>query len=51
MLEISNYKVFNFENAIRGARNLLLHNSFNQLRTCTMSYENLVNIYFSRCNH
>ncbi|MDR2067255.1 MAG: hypothetical protein LBP57_05500 [Endomicrobium sp.] len=29
----------------------LLPSSFNQLRTCTMSYENLINIYFSRCNH
>ncbi|MCL2313083.1 MAG: hypothetical protein FWC41_11495 [Firmicutes bacterium] len=29
----------------------MLPSSFNQLRTCTMSYENLLNMYFSRRNH
>lgn len=29
----------------------LLPSSYNQLRTCTMSYENLVNMYFARKNH
>jgi len=29
----------------------ILPSSYNQLRTCTMSYENLINIYFSRRNH
>lgn len=29
----------------------LLPSSYNQLRTCTMSYENLVNMYFARRNH
>jgi len=29
----------------------LLPSSFNQLRTCTLSYENLINIYWSRKNH
>ena len=29
----------------------LLPSSYNQMRTCTMNYENLVNIYHSRKNH
>ena len=29
----------------------LLPSSYNQLRTCTMSYENLVNMYFARRAH
>ncbi|HAN44337.1 MAG TPA: hypothetical protein DCP97_02995 [Ruminococcaceae bacterium] len=29
----------------------LLPSSYNQLRTCTLNYENLRNIYFSRKNH
>lgn len=29
----------------------LLPSSYNQMRTCTMNYETLVNIYFARCNH
>ena len=29
----------------------LLPTSFNQMRTCTMNYENLVNMYFARRNH
>lgn len=29
----------------------LLPSSFNQMRTCTMNYENLANIYFARRNH
>jgi len=29
----------------------LLPGSFNQLRTCTLSYENLINIYHARKNH
>lgn len=29
----------------------LLPSSYNQMRTCTLSYENLFNIYFARCNH
>ena len=29
----------------------LLPSSYNQMRTCTLSYENLVNIYYARRNH
>ena len=29
----------------------LLPSSYNQMRTCTMNYENLVNIYYARKNH
>ena len=29
----------------------LLPTSFNQMRTVTMNYENLINIYNARCNH
>ena len=29
----------------------LLPSSFNQMRTCTMNYENLTNIYYARRNH
>lgn len=29
----------------------LLPSSYNQLRTCTLNYENLLNIYFARKNH
>ena len=29
----------------------MLPESYNQTRTCTMNYENLVNQYYSRCNH
>lgn len=29
----------------------LLPSSYNQMRTCTMSYENLVNMYFARRSH
>ena len=29
----------------------LLPSSYNQMRTCTMTYENLVNMYFARKNH
>ena len=29
----------------------LLPSSYNQMRTCTMNYENLVNIYYARRNH
>lgn len=29
----------------------LLHSSYNQLRTCTLTYENLRNMYHSRKNH
>lgn len=29
----------------------LLPSSYNQMRTCTMNYETLINIYFARCNH
>ncbi len=29
----------------------LLPSSYNQMRTCTMNYENLIAIYHSRCNH
>jgi len=29
----------------------LLPSSFNQMRTCTLNYENLVNIYYARRNH
>ena len=29
----------------------LLPSSYNQMRTCTLNYENLVNIYFARKNH
>lgn len=29
----------------------LLPSSYNQMRTCTFSYETLINIYFSRKNH
>ena len=29
----------------------LLPSSYNQMRTCTMNYENLVNIYHARKNH
>lgn len=29
----------------------LLPSSYNQMRTCTMNYETLVNIYFARKNH
>lgn len=29
----------------------LLPESFNQMRTCTLNYENLINIYHARCNH
>lgn len=29
----------------------LLPSSYNQMRTCTMTYENLVNMYFARRNH
>ena len=29
----------------------LLPTSFNQMRTCTLNYENLINIYYARRNH
>ena len=29
----------------------LLPSSYNQLRTCTLNYENLINIYRARKNH
>ncbi len=29
----------------------LLPTSFNQMRTCTMNYENLINMYYARRNH
>ena len=29
----------------------LLPSSYNQMRTCTMNYENLINIYYARRNH
>ena len=29
----------------------LLPSSYNQMRTCTMNYENLINMYFSRKGH
>ena len=29
----------------------LLPSSYNQMRTCTLNYENLVNIYYARRNH
>lgn len=29
----------------------LLPSSYNQMRTCTLNYENLINIYFARRNH
>ncbi|MBQ9940608.1 MAG: hypothetical protein IJO74_03615 [Clostridia bacterium] len=29
----------------------LLPSSYNQMRTCTMNYENLINIYYSRRHH
>ena len=29
----------------------LLPSSFNQMRTCTMNYENLMNIYYARRGH
>ena len=29
----------------------LLPSSYNQMRTCTMNYENLMNIYYARKNH
>jgi len=29
----------------------LLPSSFNQMRTCTMNYENLINIYYARRSH
>ena len=29
----------------------LLPSSYNQMRTCTMTYENLVNMYFARRHH
>lgn len=29
----------------------LLPSSYNQMRTCTLNYENLLNIYFARRNH
>lgn len=29
----------------------LLPSSYNQMRTCTLSYENLINIYYARRNH
>lgn len=29
----------------------LLPSSYNQMRTCTMNYENLLNMYFARRNH
>ena len=29
----------------------LLPSSYDQMRTCTMNYENLIAIYHSRCNH
>lgn len=29
----------------------ILPSSYNQMRTCTMNYENLVNIYYARRNH
>ncbi len=29
----------------------LLPSSYNQMRTCTLNYENLVNIYYARHNH
>ena len=28
-----------------------LPSSYNQMRTCTMNYENLIAMYNSRCNH
>ena len=29
----------------------LLPSSYNQMRTCTMNYENLINMYYARRNH
>ena len=29
----------------------LLPSSYNQMRTCTLNYETLINIYFARRNH
>ena len=29
----------------------LLPSSYNQKRTCTLNYENLINIYYARRNH
>jgi hypothetical protein len=29
----------------------LLPTSYNQMRTCTLNYENLMNIYYARRNH
>ena len=29
----------------------LLPSSYNQMRTCTMNYESLINMYFARRNH
>jgi hypothetical protein len=29
----------------------LLGSSYNQMRTCTLNYENLINIYHARRNH
>ena len=29
----------------------LLPSSYNQMRTCTMNYENIANMYFARCHH
>ena len=29
----------------------LLPSSYNQMRTCTLNYETLINIYFARKNH
>ena len=29
----------------------LLPTSYNQMRTCTLNYETLINIYFARRNH
>jgi len=29
----------------------LLPSSYNQMRTCSLNYETLVNIYYARCNH
>lgn len=29
----------------------LLPSSYNQMRTCTMNYETLINIYYARKNH
>lgn len=28
-----------------------LPSSYNQMRTCTMNYENLISMYYSRCSH